>query len=956
MQDRLHTGANAHNYGIKSLHAIVAHHRKIFRARTILHESHKHGGAHFGRNIRDARAHRCAKIAGAAPRYFYMDGRAKAHHTLGLLTRPDVDHPRKSGYGVSTAMRITSSNTGRELRDIKESTAPGRAGSSDPTQMHQLNAAQRAYVTSKHRDHVVIGNPGTGKTTAMIERIRWLTLSNPGTNIMVITLFRGTCATISKRLGGVLMNIHVRTFHSIAASILVRGGTEVAGIGTLIVQALHEPDDSIASYFRTVGHIFVDEAQTLSRTMTSFLARIRSACATDEHRSQPIAIDIIGDPNQAIVPDCDGAYMLGLRSSHHLIQLVCNYRSAPAIVRFCNADRPYRDELDDMTPARSGHATIRMHSGSGQQQCDTLMALLLDDVRSGRSAGILCPFRHSTPGMADFISCQHIRNVLETNQIVRAAGIRTTYDEGAATLHSSGGCTGLHDDEAAAITVSTIHGSLGHEYDSVYLMSFHHRTHKRIPTRDDHAIHAKMWHVAKSRARDALHIFCSNTRKAFFLSHAARAMLHPHSAPHNSYASKAEIQFRDSDDDGGCEMRTDRAIRWSDHCHMRSDRDIVVHTLLDVRASLAPTAFRVPSTIADGRDVLLPEWAELRTLYGTFAESIVANEIVNTPAAVTQLLSMCDSHARIEDDDSTTLLMKCLRLRENRMCTTHRDLIRVRERASMQIACVASTHTAARWGGVLQHLARLIPVAASRAHIHVHIASPGRWFVPIEARHVAQAASGKTGRIEAMWRVCLFWWQYENEAAYRWCRTYDGHLRAIAPFIPIWRAYGKSLRSRGAHVQVWCEWPSLRRCGTHVRGVADVVVGDEVVELKLSSGGLTQSHAMQVAGYAHMLSEVRGRQHAASVVNLFTGESWRVDVGSPPPIAVLNAALCGPQSALISLYAYALRRRTLRRAHVCMIVDDVGCGDDCHVWTRVMTAPRIRGPGSTARLVILHEV
>lgn len=850
-----------------------------------------------------------------------------------------MDHPGKTAFGVSTAMpTASSSNLVRELRDIKELKGAGRAGSTATTQMHKLNAAQRAYVTSEHRDHVVIGNPGTGKTTAMIERIRWLTLTNPGTNIMVLTLFRGTCATISKRLSDVIVDIHVRTFHSIAASILVRGGTEVAGIGTLIIQATNEPDDSLASYFRTVCHIFVDEAQTLSRTMTSFLARIRSACATDVHRIQPIAIDIIGDPNQAIMPDCDGAYMLELRSTHHLVQLVCNYRSAPAIVRFCNADRPYRDELDDMTSARSGHATIRMHSGSGQEQCDTLMALLLDDVRSGRSAGILCPFRYSTPGMADFISCQHIRNVLESNHLFRKAGIRATYDEGSARNEG----TDIPDDDAMPITVSTIHGSLGHEYDSVYLMSFHHRTHKRIPTRDDHAMHARMWHVAKSRARDTLHIFCSTTRKAFFLSHAARAMLHPQSAPHNSYASKAEIQFR-SPDEFSCTRRIDSAIRWSDCSHTTSaDRAIVVHTLLDIRASLAPDAFRLPSSIAQGRGVLLPEWSELRTLYGTFAETIVVGEMVDTPTAVAQLLSMCDSHVRIDDDDSTTLLMECLRLRENRMCTTERDLISVRKRAVTQIASVASTHMAARWGGVLQHLARLIPMAASRAHIHVHIASTGRWFVPIEARHIAQTASGKTGRIEAMWRVCLFWWQYENEAAYRWYRTYDEHLRAIAPFVPKWRAYGKSLRSRGAHVQVWCEWPSLRRCGTHVRGVADVVVGDEVIELKLSSGGLTQAHAMQVAGYAHMLSDVRRRHHTATVVNLLTGQSWRVDVGSPPPIAVLNAALCGPRSALISLYEYALRRRALRRTHVCMIVDDEGSGDDCPVWTHVLAAPRFR--------------
>mmetsp|Transcript_1257 Transcript_1257/g.4000 ORF Transcript_1257/g.4000 Transcript_1257/m.4000 type:complete len:214 (-) Transcript_1257:164-805(-) len=207
--------------------------------------------------------------------------------------------------------------------------------------MHRLNAAQRAYVTSEHRDHVVIGNPGTGKTTAMIERIRWLKLSNPHNNIMVLTFLRGTRSAVSRRLRDVIMDVNVLTFHSLAASILMRAGADVVSVGTLIVQAYREPDDLLAAYFRTVHHIFVDEAQTLSRTMTSFLDRIRSVCATDVHRAQPITIDIIGDPNQAIMKDCDGAYMLGLRSNHHLIQLVCNYRSAPAIVHFCNADRLY---------------------------------------------------------------------------------------------------------------------------------------------------------------------------------------------------------------------------------------------------------------------------------------------------------------------------------------------------------------------------------------------------------------------------------------------------------------------------------------------------------------------------------------------------------------------------------------------------------------------------------------
>lgn len=162
-----------------------------------------------------------------------------------------------------------------------------------------------------------------------------------------------------------------------------------------------------------------------------------------------------------------------------------------------------------------------------------------------------------------------------------------------------------------------------------------------------------------------------------------------------------------------------------------------------------------------------------------------------------------------------------------------------------------------------------------------------QWYDP-EVLNPLVCANKTSWTPSEIWKLCLFEWQYENEAGWRWGRDYSEHLRALdesgtiagivamASEVPpryggkcefqvdlsFDRTYGNVGGGSGSDVD-----------GVRIIGVADCVIQgaaaaeDEniVIELKFSRNESANTTAvMQAALYAEMLMQQREKAAAAA--------------------------------------------------------------------------------------------
>ena len=213
---------------------------------------------------------------------------------------------------------------------------------------------QLAYIRCSSRNNIVIGNPGSGKTTALQGRLEYMLRSHPVESQFVLTFYKSTQEYLEVRLQeifGVHTRQQVRTVHSVCYALV-----DSIDVSTAIVRALRLDDDAFVSFFKNVRNVYIDEAQTLDEHMMDFVQKLKRICHW-------LSVDVLGDAAQNCRTEVtcqEEEFMLQyLHSGTVVYELVNNYRSASKIVNFCVETHPFVG-LMPMRATRNEHGAVEL--------------------------------------------------------------------------------------------------------------------------------------------------------------------------------------------------------------------------------------------------------------------------------------------------------------------------------------------------------------------------------------------------------------------------------------------------------------------------------------------------------------------------------------------------------------------------------------------------------------------
>ncbi|MGL4772713.1 MAG: ATP-dependent helicase [Clostridium sp.] len=135
-----------------------------------------------------------------------------------------------------------------------------------------LDKYQREAVSAKDKNILVVAAPGSGKTTVIVNRIKYLmdNLNIPNRNIIVITFTRAAAMNMKERFGGRIAPFF-GTFHSLFYKILLREKRNVKIVESFMVHRIVE--SIVKKYSDVVNEDKVKEViNNISRFKTSIVS------------------------------------------------------------------------------------------------------------------------------------------------------------------------------------------------------------------------------------------------------------------------------------------------------------------------------------------------------------------------------------------------------------------------------------------------------------------------------------------------------------------------------------------------------------------------------------------------------------------------------------------------------------------------------------------------------------
>ena len=389
-----------------------------------------------------------------------------------------------------------------------------------------MNEEQLQVVHAPLGDMRVIGNPGSGKTTTMLHRIRHVTAQQGWPrhgSAMMVTFSREAAGDVRRRARELSMEFGrapyfgVRTLHSLAGSIFtalrvraadgsqIPNDLSVVTLRTLrLVQNMdgHELRRRVEP-LRHLKLLIVDEAQDLSSLQFHL-------CRELADKLKLASLVLCGDPFQNIYLFRGGSdkWLRGFDHGH-TFALVRNHRARPHLVRFANHLRPNSNTFPRMAVARETKETdarVTVHHVACLQ--DALVSLLhaLQQWRQTHCSGtvaVIGPLRNQKERV-DRFSLKSVENQLAKAGIPFSIHYGDSDDDDSDPHHRTHGTSPSPD----VVQVHTIHSSKGKEFDHVFVINFHQDTQGYpATTLEERQSYANFWWVATTRAREAMSIF-----------------------------------------------------------------------------------------------------------------------------------------------------------------------------------------------------------------------------------------------------------------------------------------------------------------------------------------------------------------------------------------------------------------------------------------------------------------
>ena len=702
-------------------------------------------------------------------------------------------------------------------------------------------------------DGVILAGAGAGKTTATVSL--HASAVDRGARALIITFTNATVNDYINRANSVRAGLAskecVYTFHKLAAHILQgasRPDNENVSLDTVVALALESVKQSgLKEELRDVRVILVDESQDCSRENYELVRAIAYVTGA--------TVIMIGDANQSLYRfrNASPKFLLDHAKGGFNHALTTNWRSSPEIVSLTNQFMRHPITVSPRPGAASGpvpRLLLRDPRKIAREVVDLARAAL------GRGMSVMVVGRSKRPrfekGVLIRVGLQMIVNEMSARGTAYARMFREANDD-------DGGDAAACKLTLDAVNVLTIHGSKGLESDTVIVID-------AIDERTDGEVGAdqmELMYVAFSRARTELVVINSRHAQADTgLQHAIREGLCTADGDVPTDACALDRQSRDAY--SVTQLLTDRTLLGESE-------------LLDFSRELSIESHRIswPSDAEGAAD--LPDIADLRTLYGTLAENCV-QMVYNSqqsseppPACVidrlttyaTRRISVPAIHSR-----SLSSLYTITGARRSDPISRS-EVTSLRRRLERQAGAYSRTID----------LLDYILTAMSKLNIDSAVLTlpSSTQKVPIhELRKLItdyNLATSNEDRVPFLFAACMFFYQLDHHAGYRWGRNYSAHIKAFSPFFHRISQMAKDLPEdcvfeRNVHFR-------------HLRlsGRTDASSPGRIVEFKFT-GQLGMTHFMQPCVYAILDGERFAKR--CEVWNLATGEKVFVKYDNGP--------------------------------------------------------------------------
>lgn len=372
----------------------------------------------------------------------------------------------------------------------------------------KLNDEQHKIVTASTENHMrVIAGAGSGKTTTMICRIKYIIDKGVDPERILLTTFNVDAAESMKNkiveLFGFMPKITIGTIDSIACKFYYRYFKQDHYVGiseyaTYFLKYLRSNDNMISSIYK---YIFFDEFQDVNETQFQILKEFYNSGA---------CITVIGDDSQNIYNfrGSNIKYILNLEQQFknlNTYKLVNNYRSTPEIINLANYSIKFNTEQiqKEMIPNHDsiGCKPIVKYYPNIRTQNETLYKNILDYHKQGieyEEIAILCRVNYPLKLLEETIERLNCKS---DDKIKYVALVNDDNSDVKPKI------------KPGHITLTSIHKSKGLEWKIVYILDC---CDNRFPSETDKLSiqeERRLFYVATTRAKQYLfYLFSGDER------------------------------------------------------------------------------------------------------------------------------------------------------------------------------------------------------------------------------------------------------------------------------------------------------------------------------------------------------------------------------------------------------------------------------------------------------------
>ncbi len=389
----------------------------------------------------------------------------------------------------------------------------------------QLNEEQYRVVTSPVSENQrILASAGSGKTTTITARIAYLVeeYNIEPNKILLVTFSRAAAQEMINRVHRLIgpVNMYAGTFHSLSVQILRERCPKMLHDQPFIDELPYRlvkwlETDSGNIWTKRFKSIIVDEFQDINDIQWKLLQGFYHPFAT---------MSIVGDDAQNIYTWRGSSVDFILNFHENLksvkdYQLCRNYRSTEKIVTIANSvmrfipTLPFKEKM--VANMRGGRKPEVHFFFRSSDECDWIVNSL--DKLIKRFTG------KDTPQFTFAVLSRYNSDLFKIEERLHLKGIQynlcTNYDPERSKQHNKN------------VTLATIHGSKGLEWDIVFFMNLHDDVFPSRKGDDEIICERRLFYVGVTRAKRGLYLTYSRQEKS--LSRFVREIPRPFLRYHN---------------------------------------------------------------------------------------------------------------------------------------------------------------------------------------------------------------------------------------------------------------------------------------------------------------------------------------------------------------------------------------------------------------------------------------